>query len=111
MVKNRQDGIPEVRFTPPAGSPAGVEVMTLGELHARGHGALGEAHRPAFHHLLSPSRGTLWHTVDFTGYAVTPSTSLWVRPGSVQQWGDLNDVDGTLILFEADFLDSATAAQ
>ncbi|GAA2476270.1 helix-turn-helix domain-containing protein [Winogradskya humida] len=111
MVKKRQDAIPEIGFAPPAGSPAGVEVMTLGELHARGHATLGEAHRPAFHHLLTPSRGTLWHTVDFTGYAVTPGTWLWVRPGQVQQWGDLRGADGTLILFEADFLDSATAAQ
>jgi hypothetical protein len=53
--------------------------------------------------------GWLWHTVDFTGYALDPGSWLWVRPGQVQQWQDLRQAEGTLILFEPDFLDPATA--
>lgn len=52
----------------------------------------------------------LWHTVDFTGYAVEPGSWLWIRPGQVQQWQDLRPADGTLILFRPDFLDPVTAA-
>jgi AraC-like DNA-binding protein len=113
MVRNRQAGeqIRELGFAAPAGTPAGVEVLSLGELRGR----VGRSHvdtplRPTFHHLLAPAHGTLRHTVDFTGYALVPGTWLWVRPGQVQQWGDLNGVDGTLVLFEPDFLDRATTA-
>ncbi|WP_233413485.1 AraC family transcriptional regulator [Nucisporomicrobium flavum] len=82
-----------------------MEVMTLAQLRARtGHPVPGAPQRPTFHHLLTVSRGTLRHTVDFTGYTLTAGTWLWVRPGQVQQWGQLDDVDGTLVLFQPDFL-------
>jgi AraC-like DNA-binding protein len=113
MVKNchGRGGIPQVGFAAPPGVPAGVEVLTLAQLHARvAHGVVGAPQRPSFHHLLTVSRGRLWHSVDFTGYALTPGRWLWVRPGQVQQWGRLDDVDGTLILFQDDFLDRETAA-
>ncbi|MDT4991841.1 MAG: hypothetical protein QOH97_1733 [Actinoplanes sp.] len=113
MVKNRQavGGIPELGFAAPAGTPAGVEVMTLAQLRARaGRGVLGTPRRPTFHHLLTVSRGTLWHTVDFTSYALTPGLWLWVRPGQVQQWGQLDGIDGTLVLFQPDFLDPDSGA-
>ncbi|MEU7739960.1 helix-turn-helix domain-containing protein [Nonomuraea sp. NPDC049158] len=54
--------------------------------------------------------GLLWHMVDFADYAVTDSTMLWVRPGQVQRFGDLSAATGTLVLFQPDFLDPATAA-
>lgn len=79
--------------------------MTLAQLRARaGRLMPGRPQRPTFHHLLTVSRGTLWHTVDFTRYAVTPGRWLWVRPAQVQQWHRLDDVDGTLVLFQPDFL-------
>ncbi|GAA2803354.1 helix-turn-helix domain-containing protein [Kitasatospora paracochleata] len=104
--------IPEVPFAAPPGTPVGVEVMTLAELrrrHPRG-GVFDRPQRPAFHHLLTLDAGTLRHTVDFTGYALEPGCWLWVRPGQVQQWGDLADAHGTLILFEPGFPDPATVA-
>ena len=69
---------------------------------------LGVPQRPDFHHLISLTSGALWHTVDFTAYALEPGSWLWVRPGQVQQWGDLIHAEGTLILFRQDFLDPAT---
>lgn len=113
MVKNRHrhGGIAEIGFAAPPGTPAGVEVLTLAQLRTRvGRSMLGTPQRPSFHHLLTVSRGTLWHTVDFAGHTLTPGRWLWVRPGQVQQWGRLDDVDGTLILFQADFLDPDTVA-
>ncbi|MEU5382915.1 helix-turn-helix domain-containing protein [Kitasatospora cineracea] len=106
--------IPEVPFTAPPGAPAGVEVLTLAELRARRAAATdGDFHRPqrpAFHHLLTLERGSLRHTVDFTAHTVEPGSWLWVRPGQVQQWGELGDADGTLVLFEPGFPDPATVA-
>lgn len=110
MVKTRQP-IPDLAFRPPAGVPPGVEVMTLAQLRTRvDDGHLGVARRPAFHHLITPTRGTLRHTVDFTDYTARPGGWLWIRPGQVQQWGDLRRTEATLVLFEPDFLDPATAA-
>ncbi|MFJ5899354.1 helix-turn-helix domain-containing protein [Streptomyces sp. NPDC093064] len=112
MVKKRHDadrGIPEVSFVAPAGTPAGVEVLPLADLSRRVPAErLTAPQRPDFHHLLTLTRGTLWHTVDFTAYALDPGSWLWVRPGQVQQWGDLTHAEGTLILFRQDFLDPAT---
>lgn len=112
MVKKRHDaarGIPEISFAAPAGTPAGVEVLPLADLGQRVPAErLTAPQRPDFHHLLTLTGGTLWHTVDFTAYALDPGSWLWVRPGQVQQWGDLTHAEGTLILFRQDFLDPTT---
>ncbi|MEU2158923.1 helix-turn-helix transcriptional regulator [Streptomyces sp. NPDC019396] len=116
MAKNRHDAslgnfeIPEVSFTAPAGTPAGIEVLPLSDLRSRAPAErLANPQRPDFHHLLTLTDGSLWHTVDFTAYALEPGSWLWVRPGQVQQWGDLTHAEGTLILFQQDFVDAASA--
>ncbi|MEU0481013.1 AraC family transcriptional regulator [Streptosporangium sp. NPDC006013] len=113
MVKNRHVArrrIPEVAFAAPVGTPATIEVMSLADLRTRIDGRhLGQPQRPAFHHLLALTGGSLRHIVDFTDYALTPGMWLWLRPGQVHQWGDLTQAEGTLILFEPDFPDPATA--
>ncbi|MEU1193734.1 AraC family transcriptional regulator [Streptomyces sp. NPDC005859] len=117
-VSRRHDGpreIVDIGFAPAVGTPTGVEIMSLAQLRERaavrmGEAGLGEPQRPTFHHLITLSSGSLWHTVDFTGYALKPGSWLWVRPGQVQQWGDLRGAEGSLILFERDFLDPGTVA-
>ncbi|MFD5506499.1 helix-turn-helix transcriptional regulator [Streptomyces sp. NPDC127051] len=112
MVKNRHDadrGISEISFAAPAGTPGGVELLPLADLRRRVPARrLTAPQRPDFHHLLTLTGGTLSHTVDFTAYALDPGSWLWVRPGQVQQWGDLTHAEGTLILFRQEFLDPAT---
>ncbi|MET7451983.1 AraC family transcriptional regulator [Streptomyces sp. NPDC005574] len=113
MVKNRHASspeIPEVLFAAPAGTPAGIEVMSLADLRERFHGRTPDRpQRPDFHHLIGLTAGGLRHTVDFTGHTLAPGSWLWVRPGQVHQWGDLTGAEGTLILFQQDVLDAATA--
>jgi AraC-like DNA-binding protein len=113
MVKNRHGSareIPEVLFSAPAGTPAGIEVMSLADLRRRFHGRVPDRpQRPDFHHLVSLTAGELRHTVDFTGHVLRPGSWLWVRPGQVHQWGDLAEAEGMLILFQQDVLDAATA--
>lgn len=67
--QNRQ-GVPELGFA----APVAVELLTLGELRSRAgrDGLLDIPARPAFHHLLTVSRGTVRHTVDFTTHVVSP---------------------------------------
>ncbi|MEU8784734.1 AraC family transcriptional regulator [Streptomyces sp. NPDC048637] len=117
MVKKRQGGeepVPEIRevaFSAPAGRPAGVEVMTLAELRSRADACqLSTPHRPGFHHLLLLERGRLVHSLDFREHVLAPGDLLWSRPGQVQHFGDLTGAAGRLVLFEAGFLDPATAA-
>ncbi|WP_063041592.1 helix-turn-helix domain-containing protein [Nocardia pseudovaccinii] len=114
MVKNRHTStraIREIPFTAPVGTPAGVEVLSLGDLRRRvptKH--LSIPQRPNFHNLLNLTRGALQHTVDFASYTLDPGSWLWVRPGQVNQWGDLTSADGTLILFQQGFLSPDTIA-
>ncbi|MFD4599329.1 helix-turn-helix domain-containing protein [Streptomyces sp. NPDC058464] len=114
MVKKRHAApreIPEIPFAAPVGTPAGAEVMSLAELRSRvSPPALSRPQRPDFHQLLTLTSGEHRQTVDFTGYTLRPGSWLWVRPGRVQQWGDLTHADGALILFRQDMLDAATAA-
>ncbi|NUP22170.1 MAG: helix-turn-helix transcriptional regulator, partial [Streptomyces sp.] len=105
--QRERDAIPRVDFNARVGTPAGVEVMSLSEFRRRGGGG-NTPQRPDFHHLITTIRGTLKQEVDFTTYDAIPGTWLWVRPGQVQRWGDLSEVEGHLVLFESDFLDPAT---
>ncbi|MFF0065781.1 helix-turn-helix domain-containing protein [Streptomyces sp. NPDC005279] len=103
--------ISELAFAPPVGTPAGVEVLSLADLRTRVvPGRLAGPNRHDFHVLLTLTGGSLRQTVDFAEYTLRPGSWLWIRPGQVHQWGDATRAAGTLILFERDFPDSATAA-
>ncbi|MEV6315405.1 AraC family transcriptional regulator [Streptomyces sp. NPDC051776] len=103
--------IPELAFTPPVGTPAGVEVLSLAELRSRTRPEqLAGPNRHDFHVLVTLTDGSLRHTVDFAGYGLELGSWLWVRPGQVHQWGDTAGAEGRLILFERDFPNPATAA-
>jgi AraC-like DNA-binding protein len=114
LVKIRQLAreIPEATFAAPVGTPAGLEVLSVAELRARaaGNNALPSLVRLDFHHLFTLSSGSLRHTVDFTEYVLEPGRWLWLRPGQVLQVGDHAQAEGTVILFDKDFLDPATTA-
>ncbi|MFH8370029.1 AraC family transcriptional regulator [Streptomyces sp. NPDC018031] len=119
MVKKRHEEIPgrrgvteipEIPYQPPPGTPEGVEVMSLRELRRRAPaGEFDAPQRPRFHSLFAIERGAVTHTVDFTAYPLGEGGVLWVRPGQVQQVGDLSAVEGTLVLFRPGFLSPATA--
>ena len=104
-------GIPELGFVPPAGTSPGLEVLSLSRLRSRADQAtLAVPRRPTFHQLLTVDAGQVRFNVDFVEHVLTPGRWLWVRPGQVQWWRDVRAAEGTLLLFEPDFLDSATAA-
>ncbi|MGA4507446.1 helix-turn-helix domain-containing protein [Propionibacteriaceae bacterium G1746] len=112
-MKNGQDVIPEVRYTPPVGGAPAVEVLSISELHRRmqAHAPSLRAERPDFHLLLTVDDGVIWHMVDFQDYALADGAWLWVRPGQVQRFGDLSGASGYVVLFSADVLSPATAAE
>lgn len=106
--------IPELPYAPPPGvAVAGLEVMTLSELRdraARVGQRLADPQRPGSHQLFAVESGTLRQSVDFTEHTTPPGGWLWVRPGQVRQYHDVDDAEGTLILFQPTFPDPATAA-
>jgi AraC-like DNA-binding protein len=65
--------------------------------------------RITFHRILTLSRGAITHTVDFERVELRPGRWLWIRPGQVQQWGELGGAEGTVVYFEPAFLDANTA--
>jgi AraC-like DNA-binding protein len=53
--------------------------------------------------------GETIHTLDFVTYRLKRGSSLWVRPGQVQLFGD-DQCAGDLVLFQPDFLIPGTLA-
>ncbi|MGP3986191.1 helix-turn-helix domain-containing protein [Streptomyces sp. 3N207] len=106
--------VPELPYAPPPGvATTGLEVMTLSELRdraARAGQRLADPQRPGFHQLFAVESGRLRQFVDFTEHTTPAGGWLWVRPGQVQQYDDLDDAEGTLILFQPTFPDPTTAA-
>ena len=111
MVRIGHDAIPEGRYAPPGEGAAGVEVLSIAELHRRmrSREPSPRAQRPDFHLLLTVDGGVLWHMVDFHDYALVDGTWLWVRPGQVQRFGDISEVSGSVVLFPAGALSPITA--
>lgn len=111
MVKIGHHEIPEVSYSPPAEAAAGVEVVSLAELHRRmsRHEDSPRAQRPDFHLLITVDRGVIWHMVDFHDYALADGAWIWVRPGQVQRFGDLSAASGSVVMFPSGALPPSTA--
>ncbi|MGQ4516568.1 helix-turn-helix domain-containing protein [Streptomyces sp. DW26H14] len=105
MENGHLPGVRQVRYLPPPSAGFGVEVLGFDRLRAMdpGHGR-GALQRPDFHVLALVRSGAGRHTADFVDHALRERSVVWVRPGVVHRWTDVERVDGPLILFEQDFL-------
>jgi AraC-like DNA-binding protein len=111
MVKSGQTPILTVAYRTPADAPFGVEVMSFAQLRARGPATYRAApHRPQFHVLAIIEGGTGHHTADFARHVLRAGSVIWIRPGQVHQLDGVEHVDGTLVLFQPDFLAPGTLA-
>lgn len=112
MVTNGQRPIRTVVYRSPADAPFGVEVMSFEHLRALSRPSWRAApQRPRFHVLAVVEAGAGRHTVDFERYELGPGEVVWIRPGRVHQWDGVEHVQGTLVLFQPDFLAPGTLAQ
>lgn len=111
MAKNGHPRVVTVDFAPPPGVPTGVEAVRLSTLHGRGSRlrSFSVPSRITFHRILTLTSGTITHTVDFERVEVRPGRWLWIRPGQVQQWGELGGAEGIVVFFESAALDADTA--
>ncbi|NLU84318.1 helix-turn-helix domain-containing protein [Rhodococcus sp. HNM0569] len=97
MVDNRHDGVRRVSYLPAADD---VEVYTLRELIARaGPDEFADTQRLDFHALLVVDGGEAQHVVDFAQYSLRRGSVLWIRPGMAQRWGEMDALDGHVVLF------------
>ncbi|AEV84250.1 HTH-type transcriptional activator rhaS [Actinoplanes sp. SE50] len=103
----------QVAYDPPAGTETlPIEVLSFAALRRmdRAHRRT-RVQRPAFHILAIVESGEGRHRADFVDHPLRPGTIVWIRPGTVHRWTDVEAVDGPLILFTAGAVpeDPATA--
>ncbi|MFD8783650.1 helix-turn-helix domain-containing protein [Kitasatospora sp. NPDC059599] len=111
-MENGHATVRQVRYLPAIGSPHGVEVIDLAALRAMDpHRRRAHPQRPDFHVLALIRSGTGSHEADFHHYPLTEGSAVWIRPGTVHRWSDIDACDGPLVLFRPGFLPGFTAAE
>lgn len=98
-------GVRQLRYIPAPGAGFGVEVLSFERLRRmdRSHRRT-QPQRPDFHVLALVRSGAGQHTADFVDHPLRERTVVWIRPGVVHRWTDVDDLDGPLVLFELGFL-------
>jgi AraC-like DNA-binding protein len=88
-----------------------LEVITFAHLRKMpAGGAMPQVQRADFHVLASIDSGRGRVTVDFVEYRPAAGEVVWIRPGRVHCWNEVDGLDGTLVLFRAEFVPSASPA-
>ncbi|MER7189750.1 helix-turn-helix transcriptional regulator [Streptomyces flaveolus] len=111
-MENGHRAVRQLRYSPAVGSPHGVEVIDFGALRAmdtRRHRVLPQ--RPDFHVLALIASGTGSHEADFRTYRLAEGSAVWIRPGTVHRWSDIDACDGPLVLFRPGFLPGFTSEE
>ncbi|WP_051839319.1 AraC family transcriptional regulator [Streptomyces sp. NRRL F-5126] len=109
-MENGHTAVRQLRYLPAVGSPYGVEVIDFAALRAmdpQRRRVLPQ--RPDFHVLALVASGTGSHEADFLGYRLTRGSAVWIRPGMVHRWSDVDACDGPLVLFRPGFLPATVA--
>ena len=112
VVENGHLAVRRLRYLPAVGSPYGVEVLDFAALRAmdpQRRRTLPQ--RPDFHVLALVGSGTGGHEADFRAHGLREGSVVWIRPGTVHRWSDVETVDGPLVLFRPAFLPGFTAAE
>ncbi|MFG2833169.1 helix-turn-helix domain-containing protein [Streptomyces sp. NPDC048434] len=94
----------QLHYTPALGAAYGVEVLSFAQLRKMdGAGARTRPQRPDFHVLALVTSGRGAHVADFETYLLREGSVVWIRPGMVHRWSDVDRVQGPLILFRPGF--------
>ncbi|WP_460333896.1 helix-turn-helix domain-containing protein [Actinoallomurus acanthiterrae] len=105
-------GVRQLRYSPAPGAGFGVEVLGFERLRQMDPDRRRtRPQRPDFHVLALVRSGTGRHTADFVDHALQERSVVWIRPGVVHRWTDVDDLDGPLVLFEQGFLPAGPAAR
>lgn len=95
----------QLRYLPAVGASHGVEVLSFAALRATDtERRRTRLQRPDFHVLALITEGGGAHEADFQRYRLHRGSVVWIRPGAVHRWSDVDAVEGPLILFQPGFL-------
>ncbi|MFF7091107.1 AraC family transcriptional regulator [Streptomyces rubradiris] len=95
----------QLRYLPPVGAAYGVEALSFAALRATDtERRRTRLQRPDFHVLALITGGSGAHEADFRRYELREGSVVWIRPGTVHRWSDVERLDGPLILFQPGFL-------
>ncbi|MFF9184825.1 helix-turn-helix domain-containing protein [Streptomyces misionensis] len=111
-MENGHGAVRQLRYLPAVGSTYGVEVLDFARLRAMDpHRRRVRPQRPDFHVLALVGSGTGAHEADFRTHPLAAGSVVWIRPGMVHRWSDIDACDGPLILFRPDFLPGFISAE
>ncbi|MFI1973321.1 AraC family transcriptional regulator [Streptomyces cinnamoneus] len=100
----------QVHYLPAVGSTHGVEVLSFAALRSMDiHRRRTQPQRPDFHVFALLGSGTGSHEADFHSYRLKEGSAVWIRPGMVHRWSDIDACDGPLVLFRPEALPGLTA--
>lgn len=104
-MKNGHSLVRQLHYMPALGAAFGVEVLSFARLREMDDaGRRTCPQRPDFHVLALVASGRGDHVADFETYPLQEGSVVWIRPGMVHRWSDVDGLDGPLILFRPGFL-------
>ncbi|MFI0819890.1 AraC family transcriptional regulator [Streptomyces sp. NPDC021098] len=108
-MENGHHAVRQLCYLPAVGAVYGVEVLDFAALRAMDpHHRRTRPQRPDFHVFALVASGTGAHEADFQDYRLEEGSAVWIRPGMVHRWSDIDACDGPLILFQPGFLTTVT---
>ncbi|TWV32561.1 helix-turn-helix domain-containing protein [Streptomyces misionensis] len=111
-MENGHSAVRQLRYLPAVGSAYGVEVLDFAGLRAMDpYRRRVRPQRPDFHVFALVGSGTGAHEADFRAYPLAEGSVVWIRPGMVHRWSDVDACEGPLILFRPGFLPGFTSAE
>ncbi|MEU7559563.1 AraC family transcriptional regulator [Streptomyces eurythermus] len=104
-MENGHPAVRQLRYLPPVGAAYGVEVLSFAALRETDtERRRTRLQRPDFHVLALITGGSGAHEADFRHHELREGSVVWIRPGTVHRWSDVERLDGPLILFQPGFL-------
>lgn len=111
-MKKSDDSIPSVDYRPHDERSEGVEVVSFESLYARSNATDVDPfapHRVQFHHLMYVAKGRGNHYIDFDHCELKAGTFVLVNKNQVHAFDRKCRVQGVMVLFTQQFLDSIHA--
>lgn len=103
--------IREINFYNPKLAKVGIEVKALDELRTSVTTEfLSTPQRLDFYQILCIQQGSSKFLVDFTEFNLHSGVVLLIKPGQIQQWYMLEDIQGLLVLISSEVLTFALAS-
>ncbi|MGY4972358.1 AraC family ligand binding domain-containing protein [Streptomyces nigrescens] len=104
MKSGQLPGVRQLCYAPAPQAEFDVEVLSFAQLRLMDRGRRRtRPQRPDFHVMALVQSGVGRHTADFIEYPLRERTVVWIRPGVVHRWTDVDDLEGPLLLFAQGF--------